>query len=100
MPRDRGTAGTHHRRDAVNDSDKALVRTAIAETLRQVAEWGQLSTLTDEGVFVGLNIPRAELIALADTVETGDPTDWWSCPLCEETECDLGCPLYSIRSDT
>jgi hypothetical protein len=33
----------------------------------------------------------------ADELERTEPDDWWCCPLCEETECDSGCPLAPLR---
>lgn len=34
---------------------------------------------------------------LADKLDSTEPKDWWSCPLCEETVCDDGCPLSQFR---
>jgi hypothetical protein len=43
---------------------------------------------------------RRELIELATQVEQQQLADMWSCPVCEETECDTGCPLEPLRSST
>lgn len=58
----------------------------IAATLRQIAEWGDVSD--------------TELYEIADQVENGATDDWWSCPMCEEITCDDGCPLEPLRRET
>lgn len=35
----------------------------------------------------------------ADAIEREDFSDSWCCPLCEEVECDAGCPLAPLRTD-
>lgn len=62
---------------------------AVAATLRQVAEWG-LSF--DNGP------ARAELLEVAGQVERLAESDGLCCPLCEEVECDDDCPLSAIRA--
>lgn len=72
----------------MSDSDIDLIVRAVAATLRSVAGW------------VGANPERAdreELYWIADAVEQLDPDDI-CCPVCEEMTCDLGCPLYPVRS--
>jgi hypothetical protein len=64
------------------------IRKATAATLRQVAGWGWVS----DG-------QQRELYALADQVETeSEEASEMICAVCEETECDEGCPLEPVRS--
>lgn len=64
---------------------------AIVATLRQVAGWG--------------DVPPEELVELADVVERQDwaaprddeGLDGLCCPMCQEVECDAGCPLEPER---
>ncbi len=73
------------------------LRKAVAATVRTIAEWGSLATITDEGEFVCVNVTRGELIALAVEVEQAKVDDWWSCPVCQESACDPSCPLEPLR---
>lgn len=41
----------------------------------------------------------AEYRKVIEDISSGSPDDWWSCPLCEETECDDGCALAPIRAE-
>lgn len=77
--------------------EEAVLRRAVAATLRTVAGWGQLSCVTDAGEFRGVNVKTSEMYELADAVENAPTDDWWSCPLCQESECDEGCPLEPLR---
>lgn len=63
-------------------------RPIVAATLRTVAEWG-LSF--EEG------LARDELRDIADQVALVEPGDM-CCPVCEEVECDEGCPLAEYRA--
>lgn len=63
-------------------SDGEMILATVAATLRQVAEWGP----TDRG----------DLRDIADSVMTGDHD--MSCPMCQETQCDTGCPLEFTRT--
>lgn len=58
----------------------------VAATLRQLAEW------PDEE-----RTPEV-LRDLAIEVENHDYADSWVCPMCEEVECDDGCPLAGART--
>ena len=60
------------------------IRTAVADTLRTVAEWGPTSP--------------EELRAVAEQVDSMAIRDGWCCPVCQEVDCDEGCPLASVRS--
>jgi len=64
-------------------AEKKIIH-AIAETLHTIADQGDISA--------------AELHIIANQVATTDVADWWTCPLCEETVCDGGCPLAAIRA--
>jgi hypothetical protein len=63
---------------------KALVLVTVVRTLRTAADW---------------DLDRAGLIELAANVEnqTADSVAW-SCPVCQATACDIGCPLAVVRS--
>jgi hypothetical protein len=37
------------------------------------------------------------LLTAADELENTPPGDWWTCPVCQEVECDDGCPARSMR---
>lgn len=69
-------------------------RPTIAATLRQVASWGS-SILISRAVN---DLDETELRRLADEVENGDASEWICCPLCEEIDCDGGCPLHDFRA--
>jgi hypothetical protein len=69
-----------------------LIRKTTAATLRQVAEWG----LRFDGSTVESTC--GELHGIANKVEQLDPDDDLCCPVCEEVECDGGCPLESVRA--
>jgi hypothetical protein len=64
------------------DESSEIIETVV-RTLRQVAEWMPMSL--------------EELQETADLVERlgADPA---CCPMCEEIECDDGCPLAAIRA--
>lgn len=79
-------------------SDEQTIRAAVAATLRTVAGWGQLACVTDDDEYRGVNVGRDELYELARRVEHERVDDWWSCPICQEVECDNGCPLEPLRS--
>lgn len=64
-----------------------IIRTATAATLRQVAGW-----VSDDSL-------RDSIYDAAELVERSGPEDWDCCPVCEEVECDDGCPLEPIRLD-
>ena len=68
---------------------KAVVQ-AVVDTLRQLAGWSDEDRSVDE------------LLGLAALVEgegaTGIMHDGWSCPMCQEVECDEDCPLAAVRS--
>lgn len=66
----------------VNGRDAMIV----AKTLRQLAEWDHED-----------RSPRS-LAELAQVVETEDWPDALCCPMCQEVECDTGCPLEDVRS--
>lgn len=57
---------------------------ATAETLHVVAGWG--------------DVGAEELHRVAQEVAAGDVAGWTCCPVCEEIECDAGCPLAPVRS--
>jgi hypothetical protein len=65
--------------------DADTIRGATSATLRTVAEWGPTVT-------------REEFLDVAEQVEAMGDDDGWCCPVCEEVECDTGCPLEPIRS--
>lgn len=68
----------------------------IATTLRFVASW--LVPPTDEQDERGHYDQVGHLVRAAETLETGDPSGLDACcPLCEETECDEGCPVEPHR---
>lgn len=58
----------------------------VAKVLRQLAEW------SDDD-----RSPQA-LIQLAEIVEAEDYTAGWCCPMCQEVQCDDGCPLEGASS--
>lgn len=64
------------------------VRATVAATLRQLAGW---SLVWDDGLPA-----RDELLSLADQVEAIAPGEM-PCPMCQEVECDGGCPLAPVR---
>jgi hypothetical protein len=76
-------AGERHFRWMLT-SDADTIRAATAATLRTVAEWGP-------------TITREEFLAVAEQVEAMTGNDGWCCPVCEEVECDDGCPLEPVR---
>jgi hypothetical protein len=83
----------------LEQAQEAILRRAVAATLRTVAGWGTLAAVADDdGSYIGVNVTRAELIELAGAIETAPVTDWWSCPICEEVECDQSCPLAPLRT--
>ena len=59
---------------------------ATANTFRYLAEW------------FGTEEQRAELHKMAEAVEAATPECDYSCPVCEETTCDEGCPLAPVRN--
>lgn len=62
----------------------AIIRTVVL-TLRQLAGWGVArQEMSDQ-----------EFLDLATQVEQIEPG--WSCPMCQEGECDGGCPLEPVR---
>jgi hypothetical protein len=62
---------------------QTLIRAAVADTLRTVAEWGQMS--------------REELRGVAEAVDSMVVEQGLCCPVCQEVHCDEGCPLESVR---
>jgi hypothetical protein len=60
------------------------IRKATVDTLRTIACW-----LTEDD--------ERMLRRVAEAVEHQPPADWLSCPVCEEIECDGGCPLGPLR---
>ena len=59
------------------------IRLAVARTLREVAQgWSSWDP--------------EELQSVADQVERDDG-EWLGCPVCEEAQCDDGCPLEACR---
>lgn len=81
------------------DPVQAAIITAVAATLRQIADWGYLDN-------AGHPL-RDELLELAGAVEReGAPADpdgpdcllGMSCPMCQEVTCDAGCPLEPVRT--
>lgn len=66
--------------------DVDLIRAATVDTLRTVAEWGPMS--------------REELLAVAESVDTMVVSEGLCCPVCEEVDCDDGCPLAPVRSSS
>ena len=60
----------------------ATIIETVVRTLRQVAEWMPMS--------------GEELHETADMVERLG-ADGMPCPMCEEIECDEGCPLATVR---
>lgn len=67
----------------------AVLRT-VAETYHTLAEQGVMpEPYGDES--------RAEMHGLAERILAGDLDCWWTCPICEELECDGGCPLSPVR---
>lgn len=63
---------------------------AVAATIRQLAEWG----LTwHDG-----RDARDDLLATAEQVATVRADDPICCPLCQEVECNEGCPLAGART--
>jgi hypothetical protein len=67
----------------VGECQELVVATVIA-TLRYAAEW-----LNDDD--------RNLLSETADQVAAEDPREALCCPVCEEVECDEGCPLAGVR---
>lgn len=57
----------------------------VAATLRQISQWTE-DTRTPE-----------ELQKLASFVENEDYENGLVCPMCQEIECDGGCPLEHYR---
>lgn len=57
----------------------------VAATLRQLAGW----SLGDRS--------SGSLLELADAVEAENYANSWCCPMCEEVQCDGGCPLEGVR---
>lgn len=70
--------------DQVPALDPVIV--ATANTFRYLAEW------------FGTKQQRAELYKMAEAVEAMTPDCDFSCPVCEETTCDEGCPLAPVRN--
>lgn len=64
--------------------ESAEIIGTVVRTLRQVAEWMPMSA--------------EELQETADVVERWSVGDL-CCPMCEEVECDDGCPLAEIRAE-
>lgn len=64
----------------------APVIAATAATFRYLAGW------------FGTEEQRAELYGMAEAVEALTPENDMSCPVCEETTCDDGCPLAPVRN--
>lgn len=58
----------------------------VARTLRQLAEWGDY------------DLQPAALLELATLVDLEDFVGTWCCPMCQEVECDAGCPLEGVRT--
>jgi hypothetical protein len=65
----------------------AAVLQAVADTLRTVATWGCLTPEDLLGV--------AAAVESCNVASTG--LDGLCCPICEEVECDCGCPLEPLR---
>ena len=70
--------------DAQPDHGAPAILNATAATLRKIADGFEAWTPDD-------------LYQVADEVAAGHITDWTSCPVCEEIECDEDCPLAPIR---
>lgn len=58
----------------------------VVATLRQLASWSEEDCLPES------------LAALAREVEEHDFADSWCCPMCQEIQCDGGCPLAEVRA--
>jgi hypothetical protein len=60
------------------------IRAAVVYTLRTVAEWCPTS-------------PK-ELREVAEAVDSMVIEEGLCCPVCQEVDCDEGCPLATVRS--
>ena len=50
------------------------------------------------GGWVSLDADRDWCRETAEAIRREDFSDSWCCPLCQEVECDTGCPLETARS--
>lgn len=73
----------------ISDSLAEEIKIAVAATLRTAAFWG-LSFDTGPA--------QEELLHIAKQVEALTAEDDVVCPVCEEIECDGGCPLEAVRA--
>lgn len=62
----------------------------VAATLRQISQWGIGQWGDDDRI-------TKDLQALAHFVENEDYDNGMVCPMCQEIECDGGCPLEYYR---
>lgn len=72
------------------DELHALIRATTAATIRSVAEWGL--TYRDSNPDKTSD-ELHEIARQVDLIEADEVT----CPVCEESVCDEGCPLEPIR---
>jgi hypothetical protein len=75
----------------MTEDQQALVRATVSATLQTVAEWGLAFQSTPE------RPARDELRDIAEQVDRLE-RDEVCCPLCEEVDCDEGCPLTPLRA--
>lgn len=65
---------------------QTLIRAAVSDTLRIVADWGPTSP--------------EELRSVAEAVDAMVVEQGLCCPVCQEVHCDDDCPLESVRRGT
>lgn len=73
--------------DSMTEQIHVAIVAATAATLRQVAGWG-----------VGDDLEK-DFYELATALGTWK-SDGMCCPMCQEVECDEGCPLEPVRAVT
>lgn len=69
---------------------EVVLRRAVVATFHTIAEWGSVG--------VDGSVSRDDMREIAAQVETGKVEDWGMCPVCQEAECDDGCPLQPLRT--
>lgn len=70
----------------ISDVEKAAILRTVALTLQQIAGWGDAGPDNEQG-----------WLDLAREVEQLVPG--YCCPMCQEVECDAGCPLETVRAE-
>ena len=65
-------------------TDPRLIVAAIADTLETASLW----------------VREPDALMLRETAQSvrGWDGSWGSCPVCQESDCDLGCPLAPYRT--